>query len=71
MIVTCLPSVQFISSRIVVSVGKLIPFFSLSFPFLRGLVSLDLWRNKSLTDDGIKSLADGCTLLEELDVGWW
>lgn len=38
--------------------------------YCKGLVSLDLWRNKSLTDDGIKSLADGCTLLEELDVGW-
>lgn len=36
----------------------------------RGLVSLDLWRNRSLSDVGIMSLADGCTLLEELDVGW-
>lgn len=36
----------------------------------RGLVSLDLWRNKSLTDAGILSLAEGCPLLEELDIGW-
>ncbi|KAJ7382781.1 F-box and leucine-rich repeat protein 4 [Desmophyllum pertusum] len=35
-----------------------------------GLVSLDLWRAKSLTDVGIVSLGDGCALLEELDVGW-
>ncbi|KAL9967950.1 hypothetical protein ACROYT_G026265 [Oculina patagonica] len=35
-----------------------------------GLVSLDLWRNKSLTAFGIYSLAKGCPLLEELDIGW-
>ena len=42
-------------------------FFFLS----RGLVSLDLWRNKGLTGDGVVCLADGCVLLEELDIGWW
>ena len=41
------------------------------YSLYRGLVSLDLWRNKSLTDAGILSLAEGCPLLEELDIGWW
>ncbi|CAH3021908.1 unnamed protein product [Porites evermanni] len=36
----------------------------------RGLVSLDLWRNKGLTGKGVRCLADGCSLLEELDIGW-
>ena len=41
------------------------------FSVSSGLVSLDLWRNKSLTAVGIFSLAEGCHLLEELDIGWW
>lgn len=39
--------------------------------FTRDLVSLDLWRNKGLTPDGVICLADGCILLQELDIGWW
>ncbi|XP_015773209.1 PREDICTED: F-box/LRR-repeat protein 4-like [Acropora digitifera] len=39
--------------------------------FCRDLVSLDLWRNKGLTPDGVICLADGCILLQELDIGWW
>lgn len=38
--------------------------------FCRDLVSLDLWRNKGLTPDGVICLADGCILLQELDIGW-
>ncbi|XP_068749204.1 F-box/LRR-repeat protein 4-like isoform X2 [Montipora capricornis] len=38
--------------------------------YCRSLVSLDLWRNKGLTAEGIVCLADGCVLLQELDIGW-
>ncbi|XP_075058919.1 F-box/LRR-repeat protein 4 [Mixophyes fleayi] len=34
------------------------------------LRSLDLWRCKNITEKGIAELASGCTLLEELDLGW-
>ncbi|KAG8582286.1 hypothetical protein GDO81_007993 [Engystomops pustulosus] len=34
------------------------------------LRSLDLWRCKNITEKGIKELASGCPLLEELDLGW-
>ncbi|XP_031551802.1 F-box/LRR-repeat protein 4-like [Actinia tenebrosa] len=36
----------------------------------RNMVSLDFWRNKSLTSEGISCLAQGCPLLEELEIGW-
>ncbi|KAK3745545.1 hypothetical protein QZH41_012454 [Actinostola sp. cb2023] len=36
----------------------------------RDLISLDLWRNISLTSEGISRLAEGCPLLEELEIGW-
>ncbi|XP_043921731.1 F-box/LRR-repeat protein 4 [Protopterus annectens] len=35
----------------------------------RDLRSLDLWRC-NISDNGIASLVSGCTLLEELDLGW-
>uniref|UniRef100_A0A8D0C4X9 F-box and leucine rich repeat protein 4 n=1 Tax=Salvator merianae TaxID=96440 RepID=A0A8D0C4X9_SALMN len=34
------------------------------------LRTLDLWRCKNITENGIAELASGCTLLEELDLGW-
>ncbi|XP_048580350.1 F-box/LRR-repeat protein 4 isoform X2 [Nematostella vectensis] len=34
------------------------------------LLSLDLWRQKSLTSDGVFNLANGCTQLQELEIGW-
>lgn len=34
------------------------------------LVSIDLWKNYSLTPVGIKALAK-CKKLEEVDFGWW
>ncbi|OXB62318.1 hypothetical protein ASZ78_001329 [Callipepla squamata] len=34
------------------------------------LRSLDLWRCKNITENGIAELASGCQLLEELDLGW-
>ncbi|KAH9520123.1 F-box and leucine-rich repeat protein 4 [Bulinus truncatus] len=34
------------------------------------LKSLDLWRMKSVNDDGLAHLYRNCHLLEELDVGW-
>lgn len=34
------------------------------------LVSIDLWKNYSLTPVGIKALAK-CRKLEEVDFGWW
>ncbi|KAI1885550.1 hypothetical protein AGOR_G00204950 [Albula goreensis] len=36
----------------------------------RSLRSLDLWRCKNLTERGLTELANGCRLLEELDLGW-
>lgn len=34
------------------------------------LQTLDLWRSKNITENGIAELAAGCPLLEELDLGW-
>lgn len=34
------------------------------------LQTLDLWRCKNITENGIAELASGCPLLEELDLGW-
>ncbi|XP_042298626.1 F-box/LRR-repeat protein 4 [Sceloporus undulatus] len=34
------------------------------------LQTLDLWRCKNITENGIAELATGCPLLEELDLGW-
>ncbi|KAK2179392.1 hypothetical protein NP493_493g01021 [Ridgeia piscesae] len=34
------------------------------------LVSLDLWRAKTISDVGLSAIADNCHLLQELDVGW-
>ncbi|XP_072264777.1 F-box/LRR-repeat protein 4 [Pyxicephalus adspersus] len=34
------------------------------------LRSLDLWRCKNITEKGLRELAAGCPLLEELDLGW-
>lgn len=34
------------------------------------LRTLDLWRCKNITENGIAELASGCPLLEELDLGW-
>ncbi|XP_005002684.2 F-box/LRR-repeat protein 4 isoform X1 [Cavia porcellus] len=34
------------------------------------LKTLDLWRCKNITENGIAELASGCPLLEELDLGW-
>ncbi|XP_007891133.1 F-box/LRR-repeat protein 4 [Callorhinchus milii] len=34
------------------------------------LRSLDLWRSKNITENGIAELVTGCRLLEELDLGW-
>ncbi|KAM8778786.1 F-box/LRR-repeat protein 4 isoform 2-T4 [Rhynchonycteris naso] len=34
------------------------------------LCTLDLWRCKNITENGIAELASGCPLLEELDLGW-
>lgn len=34
------------------------------------LRTLDLWRCKNITENGISELASGCPLLEELDLGW-
>ncbi|XP_017655261.1 F-box/LRR-repeat protein 4 isoform X3 [Nannospalax galili] len=34
------------------------------------LQTLDLWRCKNITENGIAELASGCLLLEELDLGW-
>ncbi|CAB4043411.1 F-box LRR-repeat 4 isoform X2, partial [Paramuricea clavata] len=36
----------------------------------RNLVSLDLWRAKSLTQNGISSIYQNCPNLEEIDLGW-
>ncbi|XP_026998712.2 F-box/LRR-repeat protein 4 isoform X2 [Tachysurus fulvidraco] len=36
----------------------------------RSLVSLDLWRCRSLTERGLSELVSGCCGLEELDLGW-
>lgn len=36
----------------------------------RSLRSLNLWRAKSLTAVGVKSIAHSCQVLEELDLGW-
>ncbi|XP_052776898.1 F-box/LRR-repeat protein 4-like [Mya arenaria] len=36
----------------------------------RHLLSLDLWRCKTVTDIGLRELAVGCTELQELDIGW-
>lgn len=36
----------------------------------KGLRTLDLWRCKNITENGIAELASGCPLLEELDLGW-
>ncbi|OWF39443.1 F-box/LRR-repeat protein 4-like [Mizuhopecten yessoensis] len=34
------------------------------------LVSVDFWRSKTITGDGLVALAQGCPDLEELDIGW-
>ncbi|ESP03193.1 hypothetical protein LOTGIDRAFT_224605 [Lottia gigantea] len=34
------------------------------------LISLDLWQARSLTHIGVKALANKCTKLQELDIGW-
>ncbi|KAH1172581.1 F-box/LRR-repeat protein 4 isoform X2 [Mauremys mutica] len=34
------------------------------------LRTLDLWRCKNITENGIAELVSGCQLLEELDLGW-
>ncbi|XP_069743229.1 F-box/LRR-repeat protein 4 isoform X2 [Narcine bancroftii] len=34
------------------------------------LQSLDLWRCKNITENGIAAIVAGCQLLEELDLGW-
>ncbi|GCC24203.1 F-box/LRR-repeat protein 4 isoform X1 [Chiloscyllium punctatum] len=34
------------------------------------LRSLDLWRCKNITENGIAAIVSGCRLLEELDLGW-
>ncbi|KAI5626424.1 F-box/LRR-repeat protein 4, partial [Silurus asotus] len=36
----------------------------------RSLVSLDLWRCRSLSERGLAELLSGCSALEELDLGW-
>ncbi|KAM5256634.1 F-box/LRR-repeat protein 4 isoform 2-T2 [Ctenodactylus gundi] len=36
----------------------------------KNLRTLDLWRCKNITENGIAELASGCPLLEELDLGW-
>lgn len=36
----------------------------------KSLRTLDLWRCKNITENGIAELASGCALLEELDLGW-
>lgn len=36
----------------------------------RSLVSLDLWRCRSLSERGLAELVSGCSTLEELDLGW-
>ncbi|XP_053507569.1 F-box/LRR-repeat protein 4 isoform X1 [Ictalurus furcatus] len=36
----------------------------------RSLVSLDLWRCRSLSERGLAELVSGCGVLEELDLGW-
>ncbi|KAL6467432.1 hypothetical protein MHYP_G00231090 [Metynnis hypsauchen] len=36
----------------------------------RGLVSLDLWRCRNLSERGLAELVSGCAGLEELDLGW-
>nr|XP_048275974.1 F-box/LRR-repeat protein 4 isoform X1 [Myodes glareolus]XP_048275975.1 F-box/LRR-repeat protein 4 isoform X1 [Myodes glareolus] len=36
----------------------------------KNLRTLDLWRCKNFTENGIAELASGCVLLEELDLGW-
>ncbi|XP_062846292.1 F-box/LRR-repeat protein 4 isoform X2 [Trichomycterus rosablanca] len=36
----------------------------------RSLISLDLWRCRSLSERGLAELASGCRALEELDLGW-
>jgi len=35
------------------------------------LISLDLWRNPEITAESLDILAQGCFLLEELEIGWW
>lgn len=34
------------------------------------LISADFWKTYSLTPKGIKHLSR-CSLLEEIDIGWW
>lgn len=34
------------------------------------LISVDFWKTYSLTPIGIKYLSQ-CSLLEEIDIGWW
>ncbi|XP_060073861.1 F-box/LRR-repeat protein 4-like isoform X2 [Ylistrum balloti] len=34
------------------------------------LISLDLWRSRTITGVGLLALADGCPDLQELDIGW-
>ncbi|XP_027297567.2 F-box/LRR-repeat protein 4 isoform X1 [Cricetulus griseus] len=36
----------------------------------KNLRTLDLWRCKNITENGIAEKASGCVLLEELDLGW-
>jgi F-box and leucine-rich repeat protein 4 len=39
--------------------------------YCKQIKSLDLWRAYSLTPKGIYLLANNCTDLEDLDLGWW
>lgn len=34
------------------------------------LISLDLWKTSNLTQVGVSALSQ-CSLLEEVDLGWW
>ncbi|KAK6166348.1 hypothetical protein SNE40_023067 [Patella caerulea] len=36
----------------------------------KNLLTLDLWQARTLSDIGLKALAHGCPLLQELDLGW-
>ena len=45
--------------------------FNELFLSCRNIVSLDLWRAKSLTPNGIIRIFQNCSNLEEIDLGWW
>ena len=40
------------------------------FGFNRDLRSLDVWRLRTVTSEGVVALSEGCTKLQELDMGW-